>query len=548
MYKSQHIITLRHYLIIFVIAFTGGIYTAASLDLLFLLPLLIVLWVIFCVLLTLIIVNGKRKSIKVFLLPIMIILCFVVGIVRFSVSKSIFDDKLKNFTDKSIWTSGIITSVPTETSTSSSYSMEFLVCQADNKPIEPETIILYIPQIRGKLLNEGDKICCWITLKEPKRETDFDNYDYFTHLRGKNISLVGTTQNANPDDFDSPDGLIYYIKTLGTFIKNKVVFATDKLLYDSPKLAPILKGILVGDKAGFSDALYKKFSYAGLSHIVAVSGMHLSIFFALLSFLLQKLPTSYKKSLLFSVPVLFLFVAAANFTPSVCRAGIMMLVMIISVFLNQRYSPINSIFISLAIILWTTPYSLFSKSLSLSFGATLGILVFWKYLVNLFDFEIKMPNCMPKRLASFAEKALKFIVASLSTSFSAFLGTAYFSALFFQNVSWVQLLTNLWVVPVVTAVFCLGFAAVILFYISPYLAISIFYFPLRFLLQIIYKTAHIFGKRKFSFQVTENSMNFATFVLYAGIVIFSYFLLKALYDIKKEKSDPKRGRPKSKIS
>lgn len=547
MYKSQHIITLRHYLIIFVIAFTGGIYTAASLDLLFLLPLLIVLWVIFCAFLTLLIANRKRTSTKAFLLPIMIILCFVVGIVRFSVSKSIFDDKLKDFTDKSIWTSGIITSVPTETSTSSSYSMEFLVCQADDKTIEPETIILFIPKSRGEHLNEGDKICCWTTLKAPNPETDFENYDYFTHLRGKNISLIGTTQNANTEDFDSPDGFIYSIKILGTHVKSKVVFATDKLLYDSPKLAPILKGILVGDKSDFSDALYKKFSYAGLSHVVAVSGMHLSILFALLAFLLQKFPISYKKSLLFSVPFLFLFVSAAGFTPSVCRAGIMMLVMIISVLLNQRYSPINALFISLVIILWITPYSLFSKSLTLSFGATLGILVFWKYLVNLFYFEIKMPNRVPERIVSFTEKALKLIVMSLATSFSAFLGTAYFSALFFQNVSWIQLLTNLWVVPAVTAVFCLGFVAIMLFYISPYLATSIFYYPLRFLLGIIYKTSDVFGKQKFSFQINENSLNFATFVLYAGVIVFVYFLLKAFYDIKKEKAT-KNGRSKVKIS
>lgn len=540
MYKSQHIITLRHYLILFVIAFAGGIYTAASLDLLFLLPLLIVLWVSFCVLLTLLLVNRKRKLIKGFLLPIMIIFCFVVGITRFYVSKATFDYKLVTFKDKSIWTSGIVSSVPTETSTSSSYSMEFLVCRADSKPIDPETIILYIPKSRGEHLKEGDKICCWTTLKEPNHETNFDNYDYFSHLRGKNISLIGTTQNTNPDNFESPKGPLYSIKTLGTLVKNKVVFATDKLLYDSPKLAPILKGILVGDKSDFSDVLYKKFSYAGLSHIVAVSGMHLSILFALLAFLSQKLPTSYKKLLLFSAPFLFLFVAAANFTPSVCRAGIMMFVMIISVFLNQRYYPLNALFISLAIILWITPYSLFSKSLTLSFGATLGILVFWKYLINLFDFEIKIPNFVPERIASFAGKALKFIVPPLATSFSAFLGTAYFSALFFQNVSWIQLFTNIWVVPAVTAVFCLGFLAVILFYISPYLATSIFYYPLRFLLGIIYKTADIFGKRKFSFQIPETSLNFATFVLYAGVLVFIYFLLKAFYDIKKEKSDPKR--------
>ncbi len=547
MYKSQHIITLKNYLILFVIAFACGIYLAASLGLLFLLPLLIVLWVIFCVLLTLLIIKRKGNDVKVFLLPIMIILCFVIGIVRFSFSKAVFDDELVTFKDKSIWTSGIVSSVPYETSSSNSYSMEFLVCQADNKPIDPESIILYIPKSRGEHLREGEKIRCWTTLKAPNRETDFDNYDYFSHLRGKNISLIGTTQNANPDDFKSPEGLTYSIKALGTIIKNKVVFATDKLLYDSPKLAPILKGVLVGDKSDFSDALYKKFSYAGLSHIVAVSGMHLSILFALLAFLLQKFPISYKKSLMFSVPILFLFVAAANFTPSVCRAGIMMLVMIISVFLNQRYSPINALFISLAIILWITPYSLFSKSLTLSFGATLGILVFWKYLVNIFDFEIKMPNCVPERIVYLAEKALKFIILSLVTSFSAFLGTAYFSALFFQNISWVQFLTNLWVVPAVTAVFSLGFLAVLLFYISPYLATSIFYYPLRFLLEIIYKTANIFGKRKFSFYVPEKSLNFATFVLYTGVIIFIYFLLKALYDIKKEKAT-KNGRSKVKIS
>ena len=543
MYKSQHIITLRHYLILFVIAFAAGIYAAVVLSTSLLFPLLLILGALFTVLsvllCVLLLINRKGKPIKPILLPILIIFCFFLGTVRLAISEVIFDDELSTYKDKSVWVSGIVSSAPTETSNSFSYSMELLVCKVNDEPTRPETIILYVPKSRGEHLREGDKICCWTTLSTPDRNDDFSNYDYFSHLRGKNIFLVGTTQNINPDSFEPVKNFEYYIKSLGRFVKDKVIFAADSLLYDSPKLATILKGILVGDKSGFSDNLYKKFSYAGLSHIVAVSGMHLSILFSLLAFLLLKLPLSWKNSLLISIPFLILFASAANFTPSVCRAALMMLVMIAAAFLNQRYLPINALFISLAIILCATPYALFSKSLSLSFGATFGILVYWGYLMKLFPIKIHMPESISPKISWCLLGVLKFIATSLATSISAFLGTAYFSALFFENVSWIQFLTNLWVIPAVTAAFSLGFAASILFYISPYLATSVFYYPLRFFLGIIYKTADIFGKREFSIFIPESSLTGAAFILYTGALIFIYFLLKNLCDMKKEKSDRK---------
>jgi len=540
MYKSQHKITLRHYLVLSVTAFAAGIYSAAVLPSKVLCPLLVLLGVVFImlgiVLLTFLILNRKIR-IKPILLPLWLILCIFLGTARLTLAELSHSQTLSDYSGKSIWLSGVVATAPSTTSSGISYVFEFDVYRIGDKNIAPKTIVLYIPARQGEALQKGSKICCWTTLNTPSRKDQFDNYDYYTHLRGKNIFLVGNTQNINFADFETDKSLVSFIKRSGNFVKDKITYAIDRLLYDSPKYAAILKGILVGDKAGFSDNLYKKFSYAGLSHIVAVSGMHLSILFSLITLLFCNVSANRKAAFLLCLPLLLLFVSAAGFTPSVCRAAIMLFVMITANLFHQRYSPLTAIFISLAVILLAAPYSLFSKSLTLSFGATFCILLYFSYLQNLFDFKVTLPQNFPQGLSSALKKSVDFVSGSLALSFSAFCGTAYFCALFFKNISLIQFLTNLWAIPAVTIVFSLGIIGCISFYIFPHLSIAVFYYPLRIFLYIIYKTADVFGRKEFALSFSKDSLSPITFIIYLGILVFIYLLLKTLSDIKKEKSD-----------
>ncbi len=537
MHKSEHIITSKHYLVMSALAFTFGICLSCILHTRLLLVLFIYLIFVIAVLSLVIVVikhfdkSRTKMRLKPLLLPAFLIICVIAGILRIVSSEYLFPNKLKTYVGDELWLSGTVSSSVTKTARGYSYYFNFDIIQANDEYIHPETIVMYIPEARGKLLSEGDEICCWTKLSNPTRYDDTDNFDYYTHLRGRNIFYIGKTGNANKITLEKPFHPITFVKDIGNFIKNKTVTASDSIVFDNINHAAILKGILAGDKSGFSDKLYDSFSNAGLSHIVAISGMHLSILFSVLSLLFFKIRTNKKAAYLISIPIIVVFVAAAQFTPSVCRGAVMMLVMIFSVLTNLRYTPINALFLSIIIITMVAPYAVFSQSLILSFGATLGILVYFGYLNNLLkDF---IPVSKTNKKAIYCKEAF---CSSVSISIAAFLGTVYFSALFFGRISWIQFFTNLWVIPIVTLTFCMGFLACGLYYIVPRFATAVFYYPLKICLEIILSTAETFGKDCFSIKVNSQTMSPVTFVVYIGVALIIYFILKYINDLKYGKS------------
>ena len=541
MYKSDYIITSKHYLIMSVLSFAAGIYVAACLNAGVLFAATIFMAVLFVTLATLLLVKSfkkqKTKRIKHLLLPLVLVFFFLMGIFRIFAVEYIFPSALRNYTEKEVWLWGTVASPVTESKSGYSSYFDFEVVKVDSENIKPETVIIYIPKNRGSLLCEGDKICCWTSLSSPDREDLTDSFDYYTHLRGRNVFLIGEVQNTHPANFKKPVSLVSLIQDFGLFIKNKISNTVDSLLYENSVFSAILKGILVGDKSGFSDELYSKFSYAGLSHIVSVSGMHLSILFSVITLLMYYAHTHRKLAYVLAIPVVVLLASAAKFSPSVCRSAIMVSVMILSMLFGKRYTPINALFLSLGIILTVAPYSLFSKSLILSFGSTFSILTFFGYLNRLLKKLFYFPQTNSKGVNPYLAKLISFVCSSFSISVSAFMGTAYASAVFFGSVSWIQFFTNLWVIPAVTIVFCLGFLACILYAVFPHLTIAVFYYPLRFLLWIISSTAHTFGTEKFAFQFSSENILPIAFPIYISILIIVYLLLKLFDDIQKEKAE-----------
>ncbi len=536
MYKSNHIITFRHYLILSIIAFATGIFVIVSLRSDFVLLFSLFLAILLSAIIILLLINRitRRPRFKHFLFPCFLILFIFLGMFRIITAEFVSPGVLKNYENKSAWLSGTVLKTATPTSKGYSDYFELEVQQINFENISPERILIYVPQSRSSRAVEGKQVYCWADISIPYRYEPNDNYDYYTHLRGKNIFFVGETQNITPTSFDTPFSIVSSIRKVGLDLRQKIVHAVDGLAFDDENSAAILKGILIGDKSDFSDEMYLRFSNAGISHIVAVSGMHLSILFSVLILILHNIQFHHKQALFLSIPVIIIFAATAGFTPSVCRSVIMMLMMIGATLLYQRYSPINALFISLGIILVISPYSLFSKSLILSFGATFGILAYCKYALYLLKKVIRLPEIQISFLNKVLHRSTNFIASSLAISVSAFIGTFYFTALLFGNISYIQFFTNLWIIPTVSIVFCLGIITCIAFYTIPFL-VTFLKIPLRFFIDIICRTANYFGDNKFAFQVPEMPLPFVTFVVYLGIALLIYMFLKSLYDICIEK-------------
>ncbi len=541
MYKSEHLISAKHYLVFCSIAFAFGIFLFLYLnDFLFIATALVLcgFFILLLILLLLRTVKLFRIRIKYLLLPMFLIIFTISGMARIYFAEHPSFNTLLTYAHKEGWVYGYVTNSPRLTKNGYSRSMEVEVVQINSDSSATGTIVLYIPSDRCKEIKYGNKICCWTELSPPKREENHDNFDYYTQLRGRNIFLVGNTKNINRIDFEINKSFFARFKEVGLDIRYKLSEVISNIFYDNPEVAAILKGVLLGDKSGFTDEMYEKFANSGISHIVAVSGLHLSILFSFLMIIFTGRTSRKRYALILSVPFIISFVAISAFSPSVCRAAIMLLIAILASLLHENYDSATSLFAAFGIIVAATPYALFSKSLLLSFFATLGIFAYFKYTRTI-SHTLLFTERIPKDtvLGTALYKCIDTIVSSLSLSLSSLIGTACFLVLFFEKISTVQFLTNLWCIPLVSVIFCLGYICCVLYLLTPELVVLILKPILSVPLEIIRWTVDTFGNGKFVIDFTGKAVNNKTIITYIGFGIILYFILKLICDYLKEKKE-----------
>lgn len=229
----------------------------------------------------------------------------------------------------------------------------------------------------------------------------------------------------------------------------------------------ILGSCLSGDALAFSEALFlgdtSELSYemdtnlkvSGIRHIVAVSGLHVSILFALVSFV-----TLRKRWLTAALgfPALLLFAAVAGFSPSVTRACIMTGLMLLAIIAGREYDGPTALAFSVHLILLANPFGAASASLQLSVLSVAGIYLFvpgiHRWITGLFG-EVKG--------RSIKGRLVRWFAASVSISLSTMITTTPLCAWYFGTVSLAGPLTNLLVLWAVSLVFytlagmCLGY-------------------------------------------------------------------------------------------
>ena len=351
----------------------------------------------------------------------------------------------------------------------------------------------------------GDKI---------KFNTKIDlNGSYSDTYRNINCVLPLKTdfyiKTGTTDNFKFTGKLYRYA---GIFLKSKITHAADEVFSYSKRSSSVIKAIITGDKTDFSNCLYSNFASAGFLHITAVSGMHVSILFSVISGLMAVIKIRKKISVILIPFIIVLFCSVAGFTPSVLRAAIMMIIAGFSTVFGREYDSLTSLFLSALAILSVYPFALFSPGFLLSFGTTLGICVIFKPFMKL-KFILAMP------------RSLKWIAASFATSFSAFLGMLPFEIYFFGDINFTSLITNLWVVPAVTYIFSLGLANCIFYYIfRPFSIYLLRYFTEPFIILVLESSDIFSDEANISFDIFY--MPGAFYILYTGFAIAFIYWLK----------------------
>lgn len=424
---------------------------------------------------------GANRAVSLGIAVCVIILS--IGVAYMNYSNENRQKELRSYMGKSSWIYGTVTTAPKLTQKGNHYSITVDVHKIEYKNTTKELdgkIIVYVSRKDNTAPKLNDCVYFFTTLESPDFEEG--NFDYNEYLRTKDIYATGFTDFIYPyTGSDQPVSLVKRVNHLGRniniFIQNRI----DSLFSYDKDAKAMIKGILLGEKGDFSDNLQNNLSIAGFSHITAVSGLHLSILFGALCGFLGFMKIHRGIASFIALPVVLIFAAVTGFSPSVCRAAIMLVISIFAFLTGRQYDSLTALFLSAFIILTVNPYSIFSISFILSFCSTLSIILFYGRINNLL------------RKVSQKFKIVRWLWSSFSISASALIGTAPFIAYYFGIVSFSSFFANIWVVPLCAPIFILGYAVCGVSLILPEIIYNLILYPLAFGLEIFIQTANLFG-------------------------------------------------------
>lgn len=332
-------------------------------------------------------------------------------------------------------------------------------------PIERKSILYLQQDSASSRLKSGNELLVSARLSPPANNKNFDEFDYVRYLMRKGISGTGYVASGKwmllssiecRQSISFPLQLnainIQYFKHIAHSYREKLLTLYRKLGFDGDELA-VLSALTAGDKTELSESVRESYSIAGASHILALSGLHIGLLYALLFFILK--PVAQRGRVGRCVRAILLFVLLwafaffTGFSPSVVRSVTMFsLLAFANIFGRQPFS-LNTLAATAWIMLFCNPVWLFDVGFQLSFIAVTSILLIQPPVYHLLTIKNRIG---------------KYIWGLMSVSIAAQLGTAPLVIFYFSRFSTHFLLTNLVVIPLVTLIL---YAAVFMLLLTP---------------------------------------------------------------------------------
>lgn len=274
----------------------------------------------------------------------------------------------------------------------------------------------------------------------------FDSDDV-THFNARGVyALLYGREDVRLSAGDG-DALRWLPQRAGKAFREKVA-----AIWDDARVSGFLTAELTGDKSAMDDGDYLAMQETGLAHLFAVSGLHCAFLVTLMALLISR-----RQRLLCAVtiPLLLFYMVMVGMSPSVVRACIMQIFLLIAPLFRRGSDPLTSLAAALLVILLCNPFAAASVSLQLSFSATLGMVLLSPRLYKLLTGWYK-GKCRPLRTA------LCFVAANLSATLSAVVFTAPLTAWYFRIFVLVAPLSSLLAVPAAGWSFMAAFVTVLL--------------------------------------------------------------------------------------
>ena len=224
---------------------------------------------------------------------------------------------------------------------------------------EEKILVAYYNKINYNL---GDIIEVEGKLEQPKANTFFNQFNYKKYLKSKNINYIFKATKIK---------LIKKNNSLKYTIKTNLMNHINKY-----KTSNYLKTFILGDNKKIDTDIIKSYQKNGISHLFAVSGMHLSFFASIFLFILKKLKIKEKINYIIIISFFIFFAFLTNYSPSILRAMILYILLCINKILELNIKTIYIILIDLIILLIYNPYYIYNIGFVYSFTISISLILF----------------------------------------------------------------------------------------------------------------------------------------------------------------------------
>ncbi len=450
---------------------------------------------------------------------IIFILIFMIG--NFNSSFHLkYDDELASFADSNVNIEAKVISIPTNNiKDRTKFYANVTGIKTDEiqrENISAKSLITINDEdAKIKKIKIGDTLNLTGRLKVPSPSKNPCQFDYAKYLQYKNtFTLVYAEQDwtiiSHATDFKGK-----LIRKLND-TKNHILSIHAQNV-KSPMLE-ILGGIIFGDDAVNPDEEIKtSFINSGIFHILAASGMNVTLIFGIWFFFARNLRFNYRFSIITGILLILFYTLMTGFGPPIIRAALMLTLILIGKLLDRAASTLSLLFMVAFLMLLYNPLMLVDIGFQLSFIVTFALIL-----------------TSPLLVFSFKNKALNYILGACCIPVIAQLYAAPLQMFYFNTFSMYSVFANIAIIPVLSIVSFIGFMSSMLA-IIPAIAqpvCKIADFILNPLLFYIVSVAQFFSELPYSIKDVQKPM-LLQIILYFIIIVSITCILRAKIKSKK---------------
>ena len=305
------------------------------------------------------------------------VLLLLFGIFRFQIGRILPEHHIAHFIDhlgiEKVHIEGDIIEEPEESP--GKISCLIKLTQLEGVPVLGNILLTIKDTDNDTAPSYGDHISYHGTAFRPLKNNNPYSFNYQEYLENNNIHGLSYLYRADYTIIKRSKDLYYYLIVVPrNWIRNRI----NK--FYSSEYSSFLKAILLGEKSSLPPQLKQDFASSGLSHILAVSGLHTGVIALIFLTIFQIVFRNRTAARILTIVLLIYYMLLAHAVPSVQRAVIMISLVLLAKILQRRISTINILFAAAFIILVINPMQLFSIGFQLSFISVFAILVIFQYL------------------------------------------------------------------------------------------------------------------------------------------------------------------------